>query len=280
MPKKPVIYISITMMNEETAKFVEVNAPRPAERLRTAQYFIERGYVVVGAINPCNRNWLPPDDFDALMMEFKRVGIRCVVIEMLDMSDARMRKLSAGRTKHLGDGVETRGAEDRQYVRECTAKLVKAGFEVAKKGMPFRSEFYTEVEAALGKTMPSLQPFVNDCMDRGATEVEFAEFIEYISRYIEVDVPMQGNALRGYILRNGFVVWKENQRVTTLRDLMRVVWGTHNHHLAICNHTLFQPGVDVDDDGLPVLLFNQPKREIAKPAKKTKIENIRVAMSN
>ena len=264
LPKKPVIYISITMLDEDRSKFVEVAAPLPSERLTMARYFIERGYVVVAAINPCSKTWLPPEDFDALTIEFKRIGIRHVVIEMLDMSDFRMRKIGTARKKHLGEAPATIGNEDRQYVRECTEKLVERGFMVSKKGMPYRSDFYVEVEAALGKTMPSLQPFVNACIDRGADEVTFGEFIEYIQSYINVDAPMQGNALRGYILRNSFDVWKDNREVGTLRDLMRICWTDHRHHLSIVNHTLFSAHPDAsarDQDGVPLLMFNQPTKE-------------------
>ena len=92
----------------------------------------------------------------------------------------------------------------------------------------------------------------------------FGEFIEYIQSYINVDAPMQGNALRGYILRNSFDVWKDNREVGTLRDLMRICWTDHRHHLSIVNHTLFSAHPDAsarDQDGVPLLMFNQPTKE-------------------
>jgi len=265
LPKKPVIYISITMLNEETAKRVEPAAPSPAERLEIARYFIERGYVVIAAINPCSKTWLPREDFVSLCEKFKQIGVRHVVIEVLDMSASRMRKINTGRKERMQTAIATIGNEDRQYVRECTQYLVQQGFMVAKKGMPFASEFYTEIEAALGKTMPSLQPFVNECFARQAETVTFDTFAEYIARYLPLDVCMKSNALRGYLLRSGFDTWKDNKRVDTFRDLFEITWEDKRCYLSIQLHSLFSPLMDGDkfvrdSQGHKILLFNQPKK--------------------
>ena len=265
LPKKPVIYISITMLNEETAKRVERNAPLPEERLGIARYFIERGYVVIAAINPCSKTWLPREDFIALCEKFKQIGVRHVVIETLGMSPTRMRKINDARKDRMATATETIGKEDKQYVRECTEYLVQQGFLVEKKGMPYASDFYTDVEAALGKAMPSLQPFINECFERRAETVTFGEFAEYASRYIPLDVEMKSNALRGYLIRADFAAWKENKRVDTFRDLIRATWNDHRLKTSIQRHSLFAPLMDgeravPDSSGNKMLVFNQPKK--------------------
>lgn len=265
LPKKPVIYISITMLDEETSKRVEPAAPLPEERLAIARHFIERGYVVIAAINPCSKTWLPREDFIALCEKFKQIGVRHVVIEVLDMSPTRMRKINTARKDRMDTAIGTIGKEDRQYVRECTEYLVVQGFLVEKKGMPFASDFYTEVEAALGKAMPSLQPFINECFVRAAKTVTFGTFAEYVSRYIPLDVEMKSNALRGYLIRSDFNAWKDNKRVDTFRDLLRITWNDHRLKTCIQRHTLFAPLMDgeravPDSTGNKILLFNQPKK--------------------
>ncbi len=266
LPKKPVIYMSITMLNEETAKKVEPAAPLPSERLAMARYFVERGYVVIAAINPCSKTWLPKEDFIALADKFKEAGIRHVVIEVLDMSASRMRKINVARKNMMATATETIGKGDRQYVRECTEYLVRAGFLVAKKGMPFASDFYTEVEAALGKTMPSLQPFINECLARGEAEVRFERFAEYVGRYLPLDVAIRGNALRGYLLRSGFDAWFDNKQVETFRQLLEIVWDDPRSYASIQHHSLFAAQkvgefFAKDADGRKILLFNQPGKE-------------------
>lgn len=265
LPKKPVIYISITMLNEDTAKRIERNAPLPSERLEMARYFIERGYVVIAAINPCSKTWLPREDFVALCEKFKQAGVRHVVIEVLSMSPTRLRKINEARKVRMSTALSTVGNEDKQYVRECTEYLVQQGFLVEKKGMPFASDFYAEIEAALGKSMPSLQPFVNACFERGAETVTFGEFAEYISRYLPLDVEIKSNALRGYLIRADFAAWKDNKRVDTFRDLMRATWNDRRLKTSIQRHSLFAPLMDgeravLDSSGNKILLFNQPKK--------------------
>lgn len=263
LPKKPVIYISITMLDDDLAKTVEKNAPLPSARLALARHFIERGYTVVAAINPCNKSWLPPDHFRELHRRFAEAGVKNVVIEMLDMGTMRLRKIGEARQIRLVKATDTIGADDRQYVRECTGALVAAGFQVAKKGMPWASEFYTPVEATLGKVMPSLQTFINQLYARQATEVRYAEFIEWVGRHLAVDVPVRGNALRGYLLRNGFDTWKAHQRVDTFRELMNIAWNDPKTHIGLQNHALL---TTVKDNGIPardadgnvILMFNQP----------------------
>lgn len=265
LPKKPVIYISITMLNDETAKRVEPAAPSPTERIALARYFVERGYIVIAAINPCSKTWLPREDFVKLCDEFKRVGVRHVAIEMLGMSPTRLRKINSARKDRMADAMDTVGKDDRQYVRECTEYLVQQGFLVAKKGMPWASDFYAEIEAALGKCMPSLQPFVNECLERGPGEVRFDQFAEYVGRYIPLDQAIKSNALRGYLLRADFDTWKAHPRIDTWRDLLVVMWDNHKCDTSIQRHSLFAPAMDgesyaLDETGLKILLFNQPKK--------------------
>lgn len=265
LPKKPVIYLSITMLNDETARKVEPAAPLPSERLAMARYFIERGYVVIAAINPCSKTWLPPEDFDALTDEFRAAGIRHVVIEVLDMSASRMRKINQARRNLMDTATATLGKEDRQYVRECTEKLVERGFLVAKKGMPFASDFYTEVDGALGKVMPSLQPFINECLARGEREVRFERFAEYVSRYLPLDETIRGNALRGYLLRSGFDCWKDNKQVDTFRRLIEIAWDDPRCYASPQHHSLFsaQKAGDFfakDAEGRKIFSFNQPQK--------------------
>lgn len=263
LPRKPVIYLSITMADDDLAKTVEPAAPLPSERLALARHFIERGFVVIAAINPCSKTWLPPDHFPVLMERIRAAGVGHVVIEMLDMGPARMRKIGEARKARLGQAPATLGREDRAYVRECTGQLVDAGFHVAKKGMPWRSEFYTAVEGALGRTMPSLQTFINRAIDNRAERLTFDEFAAWFGVYVDLDVPVRGNALRGYLLRNGFETWKTHQRVDTFRELVRIAWNDPKTHVGVQNHFRIAPvlegGVPLRDaDGNAVLMFNQP----------------------
>jgi DNA repair photolyase len=261
--KKPVVYITVTTIRDEVAAVLEPNAPPPSERMRIAKDLHRRGYLVLIAVNPMAEQWMPHSDLEALCNDLKASGIRHVVIEMLDMSRNRIKILPQSRIDRMGAAAleDCRSGRVRGYVRECTEYLVGAGMIVCKKGMPFRSSFFDDIKARLGKTMPTHQDFVNYCWDTkgDAGAVTFAEFDQVIrgGRGGVFDMAFKGYAIRDYLLRAGFVSWKENQRVPTHRDLLRIVWNDKRHRIAIQKHCLFRPTPRTDEEGNVILWFSR-----------------------
>lgn len=272
--KKPVVYITVTTLRDEIAAVIEPNAPAPSERLRIAKDLHRRGYLVLIAVNPCAEQWMPMADLQSLVKDLKKAGIRHVVIEMLDMSRNRLKVLTQSRQNRMGEAVleDCRSGRVRGYVRECTEYLIKAGMIVCKKGMPFRSTFFDDIKARLGKTMPTHQDFVNYCFDRKkGGPVTFAEFDQVIrgGRGGVFDRAFKGSAIRDYLLRAGFVSWKANQSVPTHRDLLRIVWNDPRHRISIQKHCLFRLTDKKDPEGNAVLWFDGKadlgeKKEVVK----------------
>jgi DNA repair photolyase len=259
--KKPVVYITVTTIRDEIAAVLEPNAPPPSERLRIAKDLHRRGYLVLIAVNPCAEQWMPRADFETLCADLKASGIRHIVIEMLDMSRNRLKILPKSRIDRMGAAAldDCRTGRVRGYVRECTEYLVKQGFEVCKKGMPFRTSFFDDINARLGKTMPVMQDFVNHCIDNRKTgPVTFAEFDQVIrqGRGGVFDVSIHGSSIRDYLLRAGFVSWKANQHVPTHRDLLRIVWNDPRHKISLQKHCLFRLTDKKDPEGNAVLWFD------------------------
>lgn len=261
--KKPVVYITVTSIRDDIAAVLEPNAPPPSERLRIARDLHRRGYLVLIAVNPCAEQWMPRNDLETLASELKAAGIRHMVIEMLDMSRNRIKVLPPSMRSRIGEAAlaDCQTGRVRMYVRECVQYLVAAGMTVCKKGMPFRSTFFDDIKSRLGKTMPAHQDFVNYCFDsKGeAGAVTFAEFDQVIrgGRGGVFDVAIKGSAIRDYLLRAGFISWKENQRVPTHRDLLRIVWNDKRHRISIQKHCLFRPTPRTDEEGNVVLWFSR-----------------------
>lgn len=244
-PKKAVVYITISILDPDTAASVEPFAPPPAERLAAAKNLIKAGYLVMVAINPCSSVWLPPSDFKALIDEFWNIGIRHVALEVLDMKPQRLKKMEGARVRRLGGAEQPSRQQEMEYVRECTKSLIVKGFAVAKKGMPFRSSLYNDIAARISPTMPTLQQFVNWCLDNKADQnVTFSDFASYMERGSKLMThDFKGNNIRGYLIRSGFKIWKSYQQVHSHRELLRVIWNEPKHHAAILNHCLFRPCV-------------------------------------
>lgn len=260
--KKPVVYITITTIRDDIAAVIEPNAPPPSERLRIAKDLHRRGYLVLIAVNPCAEQWMPPGDLETLCRDLKAAGIRHIVIEMLDMSRNRLKVLTQSRKDRMGAALDDcRTGRVRAYVRECTEYLIGAGMTVCKKGMPFRSTFFDDIKARLGKTMPTHQDFVNYCWDTkgDAGAVTFSEFDQVVrgGRGGVFDMAFQGSAIRDYLLRAGFQSWKDHQHVPTHRDLLRIIWNDPRHRISIQKHCLFRPIPRTDEEGNVVLFFSR-----------------------
>jgi DNA repair photolyase len=260
--KKPVVYITVTTIRDEISRILEPNAPLPSERLKIAADLHRRGYLVLIAVNPCAEQWMPPGDLAALCDDLKASGIRHVVIEMLDMSRNRLKILPQSRIDRMCAAAldDCRTGRVRGYVRECTEYLIKAGMIVCKKGMPFRTSFFDDIKARLGKTMPVMQDFVNYCIDNheGGAAVTFAEFDQVIrgGRGGVFSASIKGSSIRDYLLRAGFISWKANQHVPTHRELLRIVWNDPRHRISIQKHCLFKLTDKKDPEGNAVLWFD------------------------
>ena len=77
-PKKAVIYISVSILNEEKSRIVEPKAPSTYERIETMKRLRSKGYHVIAAICPCSDVWLPKEDFIVLTNELKKADVRHV----------------------------------------------------------------------------------------------------------------------------------------------------------------------------------------------------------
>lgn len=268
-----VIYITVTTIRDDIAAVVEPLAPPPSARLATAKRLHKAGYLVLIAINPCSEAWMPRADLETLCKELKKAGINHVCIEMLDIKRKRLGLLSERRKARMGDALAMLPTT-REYVRECTQYLVKQGFAVAKRGMPFRSSLFDDIKSRLGRTMPVMQDFVNHCFDKCGTAgavLTYPEWESVIAREGIFLKTVRQNNIRDYLLRAGFVSWKDNQQVHSHKELLRICWNDPRHKISVQGHSLFRvigkggkPTLDADGnvqlwfDGSPCL----GKREV------------------
>lgn len=273
-----VVYITITTMRDDIARVLEPKAPPPSQRLAIAKDLHRRGYLVLLAANPLSESWMPREDVEWLADEMKDEGMNHICLEMLDIKRARLAKLGEGRKKRMGTAIDTLGSQNRHYVRECTEYFVHRGFSVAKKGMPFRSTFFDDLKNRLKFTMPVMQDFVNYCFDRYGTTgaaVTYREFEDVIAKDGIFLHTIRQNAIRDYLLRSGFVSWKDNQQIHSHKELLKIVWNDPRHRISIQRHSLFtvigrdgKPSPDPDGnirlwfDGRPNL---SPKKGVKSP---------------
>jgi len=252
-----VVYITVTTIKDDIAKIVEPNAPPPSARLATAKRLHKAGYLVLIAVNPCSEAWMPRDDLETLCKALKKEGMNHVCIEMLDIKRKRLSLLGEKRVKRMGAAIGMLGDRNRLYVRECTEYLVYQGFDVAKKGMPFKTELFVHMKDRLGTTMPVMQDFVNHCFDKYGTSgavLSYPEWESIMARDGIMLKTIKQNNIRDYLLRSGFASWKDNQEVHSHKEFLRIVWNDPRHRISVQNHSLFRViGKDkkptLDEDG-------------------------------
>ena len=261
--KDVVIYITVTTIQDDIAKVVEPNAPLPSERLRIAKMLHKAGYLVLIAVNPCSEAWMPRNDLETLAKDLKKAGINHICIEMLDIKRKRLALIGEGRKKRMGAAIDLLPST-RQYVRECTQYLVKQGFQVAKRGMPFRSNLFDDIKERMGVTMPVMQDFVNYCFDKYGTAgavISYQEWENVIAKDGIFLKTVKQNNIRDYLLRSGFTSWKDNQQVHSHKELLRIVWNDPRHKVSIQGHSLFKVVAkdkkpELDRNGNVQLFFN------------------------
>jgi DNA repair photolyase len=237
-----VVYITITTIHDELAAMYEPFAPRPSKRIETAKRLHDMGYMVIVAVNPLNEAWMNRNDLKIFVTDLKAYGIKHICIEMLDIKQRRLGLLSQSKKDRLGKALESVGDKNRMYVRECTEWLVSSEMSVAKKGMPFRTSFFDDIKKNLGKTMPVLQDFVNYCFKKSGGHgivVGFDDFINVIAKDSFFHKQIGQNTIRAYLLRSGFLTWKDNQQVHSHKDLLRIIWNDGRSKLSVQRHSLF-----------------------------------------
>lgn len=260
--KRPVVYITVTTIRDEIAKIIEPGAPLPTERLRIAKNLHKRGYLVLIAVNPCCEQWIPMKDLESLCDDLKKSGMKHICIEMLDISRNRMKVLSQSRKDRIGEAAlaDCASGRVRQYVRDCTQYLVGVGMIVAKRGMPFKSAFFADIKARLGKVMPAYQDFMNYCLDNYpcGSAVTFAEFEKVICADGGIFTKtIRQNTIRDYLLRSGFISWKDNQEIHSHRELLRVLWNDPRPRISIQKHCLIKTTNKKDKEGNALLWFDK-----------------------
>lgn len=262
--KNVAIYITITTIRDAVARLIEPGAPSSTERLRYAKAFHDAGYLTIVAMNPLSEAWMPREDLETMAATLKDYGINHVCLEMLDIKRKRLSLLAANRKARLGDAVHTLGDANRAYVREATQYFIREGFQVAKKGMPNRTKFFSDLSNCLGLTMPVMQDFVNYCFDRygdAGGVVSYDEFETVMARGPVFNGTLKQNNIRDYLLRSGFISWKENKQVHSHKELLKIVWNDPRHWISIQRHCLYRvvgknDRPAVDENGNVRLLFS------------------------
>lgn len=259
-------YITITTLDDSITARIEPHAPTSTERLALAKRLHDLGFLVLIAVNPCNEAWMSLSDLQRLTGIMKEIGINHICLEILNLKPKIINAFTDRQREQAGARVlETCNTPaNKAYTRTCTEYLISTGLHVCKKGMPFRSEFFTEIKNRLGKTFPVLQEFVNWCFDQEHDNGRIFTFKDFLGVMARDELFLRRfakNDLRAYLLRADFKTWKANRIIQSHEQLLRLNWNSNRLKTGIQNHSLFkvvqENGRDkFDAEGNKLLYFN------------------------
>ena len=288
-PKKAVIYISLTFLDEEKAKIVEPGASSPIDRLSLAYQLKKDGYHVIAAYNPMYRPWFSQDDTLHVLHALMEDDIRHFYIQGLHMSPRRLAQLPKERLKRLfgEDGYDPIQAHG--HARAFADFLVSGEFRqlqavdnsvwdkevfVHHPALALPTDFWAQSESMF-RCLPTIHGFMAHLHAKMASEgkdhvqATFHDFAEYCmsngrERLFRAVFP--SSQVNRYLFTANLGMWKRNQEVDMLLKVLNVLWN-EKHTLAFQKHIAFWPiadgkrGLLKDDRGNLIFYFDGTLRD-------------------
>lgn len=265
--KNVVVYLSITTLREDVASKQEPNAPSIAERLKIAEWLVKKGHLVIAAINPLSAEWFSNQDIFKYAEIMKGIGVNHIVVERLDMSPIRIKRLNIARVTRLGEALNAvRENREMPLMRDIVIYLHENGFKVSKSGMPFRSEYFNDITKILGKAMPNNQEFLNYAIDNNLKELYFSDYKKIIGQHLDLDVEHGTEEIRAYMLRDNTRIWGAHRynQVNTFGKLLKIYWNEKRLSQSFQKNYLCEGTDKLDDDGNIIINFNGDKPKLKK----------------
>jgi len=260
--KNQVWYISLSIKNPEIIKRVEGNAFTYQGRIDLAKKLIDKGYMVIIAMNPLFEDWLPFEDFVDMYEDCKKIGVNHFVIEPLHLNLKEVETFSKWRRSKFSD-EEIERAVDIDKTREYSIKAYKHilddGGKAMKIAMPYRSDFFIDIRNALGKGTPNHYDYINYCFDKLESSKNdyviftYDEFLKITKETSEDFFTFKTNEFKNYVFKQSFSTWKGNTKVQTMNDfeyLLNVNWNEKRIKQSLQHNVLFRKLQDMDGNDI------------------------------
>lgn len=245
-----VSYFTITSRNNDILKKIEPGAPTYEDRLVQIKYAKKSGCLVVVAFNPICEEWMSIEDFDLTVSEMMDAGVNHFIFQRLHMNSTDIKGFTSDRLNRFGPELQkatVRGKNDGQtYLQERLLSIYDKTNALAF-GMPYKTDFFTEVRKKLGKCFPSNYDFINYCYNKGRGLYNFDDYKKSLMVDDDSVFNTEFKGLSAYILRIARQVWKGNkeaQSVKTLIDVLKIYWDDKRISGSPQNNFLFQRVID------------------------------------
>jgi DNA repair photolyase len=236
--KNIVWYITITTPIDDIAKIIEPGAPSPSERKKLAFDLRKMGYTVIIAFNPFVKGWTSAEQNAIEVDDFATHGINHFIYQNLHFNPADLKLFSEQRSKQfVRTGIDpgqyinrSRAKESQKYMQGAIIDAYKKGKNALAFGMPFKTDFFSEVQSALGgKMFPSNYHFYNWVLEnkKEGDECSVDEYINALGLYMGDVIDIDFREMQTYVFRTARQVWRGNERaqsIRTYRELLKLIW--------------------------------------------------------
>lgn len=256
--KNIVVYVSITTKRDEHSKKLEPNAPTYKQRVEIIQQAKKQGWPVICAFNPCIEDVLPIQDIEEITKQLDGIGVTHYIIQKMRLPKTFVSKMPKRKYDALGkNAVDYAVSGKNDYVRRIVNDLRDRGLNALSYGMPYKTDFFKEINKTLGKYFPSGYEFVNYVFDSGKETYTFKDYFNSTMIGNECLLKLKGKEFHKYIMSQNRGVWKDSytaQNAVSFEDVLRVFWNNKRMEASPQNlFGLFDVADQKDDDGNIIL---------------------------
>jgi hypothetical protein len=118
----------------------------------------------------------------------------------------------------LKDSIKRRGSESQKHLQSILLSKINES-NVLAFGMPYKTDFFTDVRKKLGNCFPSNYDFINYCHEKGSGVYDFDDYVNSLGVCDNEIFNKQYNGLSAYILRIARQVWKGNKEAQGVKNI-------------------------------------------------------------
>ncbi len=239
--KNQVVYLTITSINDDLAKSIEPNAPRPSERIEFAKALISEGIPVEIGINPITEEWFPEKDVLKFVDDMNAAGVGAYMINALYLRDRWVDRFTQKRKDAFGDFdiesavlIPRTYSEHQIYCVKIVDLLRERGNEnVLCWGLPETQHAHEWRREKLGLSMPVMYDFLNlvNSLPDDA-EITFEHFKqsliagdEKLRQFFEKPIPMGYTPYVFKLSLRSYLDTPKSQDCKTFSEFLRLVWN-------------------------------------------------------
>jgi len=225
-------YVTVTTLDSEIAKRVELGAPPPAERLKMLRKLNEKGFLTLVGVNPFSHEWIPENKTQEFIDALYDNGVRDILVQPLHFKARQAKNFSQKRISALGQSVvdvACKGVAGDEDLAIDLLLLASDKMNVNYHWYPFFNNTTEKEIMHLGKVFPTNYEFYNylyKTKEKGdiVTKQDYIDFFKMNNPDL---FKLRHKGFSGYIYMNNRKRWIHGataKYVNSFEGFLKEVW--------------------------------------------------------